>query len=764
MTPPKTVKEVQVLAGRITAINRFIPKAAERCAPFFSVLKNASKFAWSDKCDKAFEELKQFLVTPPILASPKEGDELFLYIAISPVTVSAVLVRREERSDQPIFYTSKTLVDAEVRYPAIEKMAYAVVCAARKLRPYFQAHTVTVLTNLPIQNSLRTMSVAGRLAKWAIELSEYDIRYKPRTAIKAQVLADFIVEGAVQEDKGEGQTWTLFTDGASSKNGSGAGIVLKSPEGAIHEVALRFASPRTNNAAEYGAMEAGLRIARSMGIKHVKIFSDSAVVVNQLNGEFEIKEESLMPYFDEIKLALADFSKVDIIQVAREENCHADALSKLATAVDFDETRMVTVEKEAKLSTCFQISDAQEEEEAQEDDWRFPIIQFMKDGVIPEDQATAMKIRRRAGRCIMIGEDLYRKSVAGPYLRCLGPIDADYSLRKVHFGVCGTHLGSKSLEKNLLYQGYYWPTMRREAMELVKKCHKCQEYADYHKLPSTALQAIVSPWPFAQWGMDILGPFPEASGKRKYLIVAIDYFTKWIEAEATASITAKQVEKFTFKHIISRFSIPHSIICDHGTQFDCQSFQTYCQGYKILLRFASVAYPQANGQAEAANKLILRGLKRRIEGKKGTWVEELDHVLWAHRTIYKTSTGESPYTLTYGSEAVLPVEITIPSVRLNSFDPEENEQSLIHNIDMVEERREMAQLKLIAEKGMLARRYNKKLRLHHIKIGDPVLRKIFRPSEGAAKLDPGWEGPFRVRKVMGANTFKLARMDGTKIP
>ncbi|CAN1289757.1 Transposon Tf2-8 polyprotein [Linum perenne] len=318
MAPPKTVKEVQVLSGRLTAINRFILRIADRCAPFFATLKNASKFAWIDKCNKAFEELKQFLITPPVLASPKLNEALFLYIAISSKAVSAVLVRREDKTEHLVFYTSKTLIDAETRYPAIEKMAYDVVCVARKLRPYFQAHTIHVLTNLPIKNALRSMSVAGRLAKWAIELSEYDIRYQPRTAIKAQVLADFVVEGAVQQDVEEGDEWTLFGDGASSKGGSGAGIVLKLPGGILHEVALLFATNRTNNAAEYGALEAGLRIAKSMGVTNIRVFSDSAIVVNQVNGSFEIKEESLLPYFDEVKLLISEFKKVAISQIARD--------------------------------------------------------------------------------------------------------------------------------------------------------------------------------------------------------------------------------------------------------------------------------------------------------------------------------------------------------------------------------------------------------------------------------------------------------------
>ncbi|CAN1293048.1 Transposon Tf2-11 polyprotein [Linum perenne] len=132
MAPPKTVKEVQVWAGRLTPINCFVQRIEDCCAPFSATLKNASKFAWDEKCNKAFEELKQFLVTPSVLASPKLHEDLFLYIAISPKAVSAVLVHRENKSEYPILYTIKTLIDAEMRYPAIEKMAYRVVCAGRK--------------------------------------------------------------------------------------------------------------------------------------------------------------------------------------------------------------------------------------------------------------------------------------------------------------------------------------------------------------------------------------------------------------------------------------------------------------------------------------------------------------------------------------------------------------------------------------------------------------------------------------------------------
>ncbi|CAN1313102.1 Transposon Tf2-8 polyprotein [Linum perenne] len=739
-------------------MNRFIPKSAERQAPFFAILKAAAKFSWTEECTKAFEELKSFLTSPPTLAAPIPGDELYLYVAIAATAVSSVLVKRTNKEERPVFYTSKSLVEAETRYSPLEKSAYAVIIASRKLRPYFQAHTIHIVT------ALRSMGVAGRMSKWAVELSEYDVHFQPRTAIKAQALADFVVEGCVRAEGRPDDYWELYVDGASSKNDAGAGIVLKSPQGILHETALRFNKARTNNAAEYGALIAGLRMAKSMGVSHLKIFSDSAIVVNQLSGVYEVREETLVPYNDQAKVALKGFETTEVHQVAREDNVHADALSKLATALSFEDGRMITVENE-KEGECMVISDqtSAAPPTALPTDWRTPIRAFIETDALPADRALATKVRRRAARCILLDGEMYRKSSAGPYLRCLNDEEASFTLREIHQGVCGMHIGAKSLEKNVLLQGYYWPTIRRDSEELVKRCHKCQLFANTHHLPSTALQPIVSPWPFAFWGMDLLGPFPEAVGKRKYIIVAVDYFTKWVEAEALASITAYQVQKFVLKNIITRFSLPLGFVCDHGTQFDCTAFLDFCQDFKVMVRLASVAYPQANGQAEAINKLILQGLKKRVDEAKGKWVDELPNILWAHRTSYKTATDETPYTLVYGTEAVLPVEVNLPSLRIQHFNHDSNDAGLHHNLDVIEERRENAAIRLVVEKEQLARRYNAHLRPHQLKEGDWVVRKVFRPVPQQGKLNANWEGPYKVREVIGPSTFKLERPNGEPI-
>ncbi|GJW44855.1 reverse transcriptase domain-containing protein [Tanacetum coccineum] len=154
--------------------------------------------------------------------------------------------------------------------------------------------------------------------------------------------------------------------------------------------------------------------------------------------------------------------------------------------------------------------------------------------------------------------------------------------------------------------------------------------------------------------MDIVGPLPEAPGKIKYLIVAVDYFTKWIEAKAVTNITGKQVKNFSFDNIVCRFRIPSTIITDNGTQLINDPFKSWAEGLGIKLVSTSVYHPQANGAVERANRSIIQGIKTRLHQEGGAWVEELSNVLWAHRTTPKTSNEETPFSLAYGTEAVIP--------------------------------------------------------------------------------------------------------------
>ena len=270
MPPPSNIKEVQRLTGRIAALSRFVSKASVKCQPFFHVLKKP--FQWDTHCEEEFSALKTYLSSPPILVSLSEGELLTLYLTVSDFSTSAVLIKDKDRVQHPIYYCSRALRGVEERYPRMEKLILALVTAARKLRPYFQAHTIEFPTEYPMKQVLHKPETSRRLMKWAIELSEFDIRYKPKTAIKGQVLADFIMEFTSAEPAENTQTtpdlpiWKLFVDGAANAQGSGAGLILTSLEGIDIEYALKFGFQASNNEAEYEAVIAGLNLAHSMEV------------------------------------------------------------------------------------------------------------------------------------------------------------------------------------------------------------------------------------------------------------------------------------------------------------------------------------------------------------------------------------------------------------------------------------------------------------------------------------------------------------------
>ncbi|KAK3012405.1 hypothetical protein RJ639_012054 [Escallonia herrerae] len=204
-------------------------RSAERCLPFFNALKNIKNFEWTAECQASFEALKEYLASPPLLSKPIAGEMLFLYLAVIDFAVSAVLVREQDSKQFPIYYVSKVLQGAELRYPTTEKLAFALLIAARKLRPYFQSHTITVLTDKPLRRILHKPDLSGGLVPWSVELGEFDIQYKPRPSIKGQALADFTVECTLPIDEVESHVaqpevfaWTLYIDGSSNTMGSGA--------------------------------------------------------------------------------------------------------------------------------------------------------------------------------------------------------------------------------------------------------------------------------------------------------------------------------------------------------------------------------------------------------------------------------------------------------------------------------------------------------------------------------------------------------------
>lgn len=247
MEPPRTQKDIQKLAGSLVALRRFIPKLGEHCLPFFNLLegaKNKKEIAWGPECQEAFEAIKEYLSSPPVLTKAEPGEPLYLYLSAGPLAIWAALIWEHEGQLKPVYYVSQVLKEIETRYPNIEKFAFALVMASRKLRHYFQGREIKVITDQPLRRIIPKPDVSGRLVNWVVEHSQFQLTFIPRTTIKAQSLVDFIVECTFSEpqlssmmiDSESGKAidpdiWTLYVDGSSTSERSGAGIIMKSPDG-----------------------------------------------------------------------------------------------------------------------------------------------------------------------------------------------------------------------------------------------------------------------------------------------------------------------------------------------------------------------------------------------------------------------------------------------------------------------------------------------------------------------------------------------------
>ena len=301
MRNPTTIKEVQRLIGCLTAISRFLPKLAEQTQPIVQLLKKSTWFTWTDDYEQIFQKLKTTLTSPPILHKPDTCQPLLVYITATDHTVSAALVQEIEGTQNPVYFISRTLQDPETRYQMMEKLSLSLVHAARRLRPYFQNHNITVKIDYPIWKILQKPDLAGRMSSWAVELLEFNIRYEPHGPIKAQCLLDFVND--LQHTPTEDQ-WTLHVDGSSNPTGVDVGIVLEGPNDILIEKSLHFAFKTSNNQAEYEAILIGLSLAREVGVRTLTCKTDSKLTVGHLNDEFQIKDPILLQYYHLVRAVI----------------------------------------------------------------------------------------------------------------------------------------------------------------------------------------------------------------------------------------------------------------------------------------------------------------------------------------------------------------------------------------------------------------------------------------------------------------------------
>ncbi|RVW70517.1 Retrovirus-related Pol polyprotein from transposon 17.6 [Vitis vinifera] len=552
MPAPKTEKEIRGFLGRLQYISRFIARLTDICEPIFRFLRKNQPIVWNDDCQFAFEKIKEYLLSPPVLVPPTPGRPLLLYLSVLDMALGCMLAQIDDLGkERAIYYLSKRMLEYEMKYVMIERLCLALVWATRRLRHYMTEYSVHLISRLdPLRYLFDRPALTGRLMRWLVLLTEFDIQYVSQKSIKGSIVVDHLGSLPTSEDRLVDDDfpdeefvamtslsgWCMYFDGAANQSGYGIGVLLVSPQGD--------------------------HIPRQM-----EVFGDSNLVLRQIQGDWKTRDVKLRPYHAYLEFYLA--SSVDIpIDVV---------------------IRPLLIESRSAPTYCCLIGEIEDQDDLP---WYHDIHQFLRFGTYLEVATTKDRraLRHLATRFVICGDTLYRRSADGMLLLCLDRASADRVMREVHSGVCGPHMGG----------------------------HMLAIHGDLIHAPPSEFHALTSPWPFSVWGIDIIGKVsPKSSSGHEFILVAIDYFTKWVEAASYA----------------------------RGAHFRAE-VDTLLQEYGIRHHRSSAYRPQTNGAVEAANKNIKRILRKMVETSRD-WSEKLPFALWAYCTSFRTSTGATPYSLVY---------------------------------------------------------------------------------------------------------------------
>ncbi|XP_034686641.1 uncharacterized protein LOC117915182 [Vitis riparia] len=663
MLAPRTEKEIRGFLGRLQYISHFIARLTDICEPIFRLLRKNQPTVWNDDCQRAFERIKECLISPPILVPPTPGRPLLLYLSVSDMALGCMLAQLDDLGkERAIYYLSKRMLEYECTYIMIERLCLALVWATRRLRHYMTEYSVLLVSRLdPLRYLFDRPVMTGRLMRWLVLLTDFDIHYVTQKSVKGSIVADHLASLPISDDR------SVDDDFPDEQIG----------DHIPRSVRLAFSDHHrlTNNIVEYEACITGLETALDLGIRQLEIHGDSNLVIKQTQGIWRTRDEKLKPYHAYLDLLIDRFDVLRYIHLPRAENQFADALATLASLIVIPagvNVRPLLIETRSAPTYYCLIGEIEDQIELP---WYHDIYQFLSCGAYLESASAKDRraLRQLATRFVVCGDALNRRSPDGLLLLCLDRAFADQVMREVHVGVYGPHMGGHML---------------------------------------------------ALWGIDIIGKIsPKSSSRHEYILVAIDYFTKWVAAASYARLTTARVTKFIRSHIICRYGVPHELISDRGVHFKGE-VDTLIQEYGIQHHRSSVYRPQTNGAVEATNKNIKRILRKMVETSQD-WSEKLLFALWAYHTSFRTSTGATPYSLVYGMEAVLPVEIEMGSLRValeQHISEAEWAQSRYDQLSLLDEKRLTAADHVQAYQRKMTRAFRKRVRPRKFQRGDLVLK------------------------------------------
>jgi ribonuclease HI len=393
-------------------------------------------------------------------ATPSQpAEDMLLYISCTTHVVSTALVveRAEEGHacpvQHPVYFISEVMGPSKKKYPQVQKLLYAVLLIGDILK-------VIIVTGFPIGDILHNKEAIRRIAKWACELGAHDIEFRPRTAIKTQALVDFVSEWTEQQVPDNPETaevWRMYFDGSLKLQGAGAGILFIAPGGEQLKYALQLLFPASNNATEYEALIHGLNIAISLGIKRLMVYGDSLVVISQINKEWDFSNDSMGKYCSTVRKLEGKFEGLEFHHVERDRNMAADALSKLGSSRTQVPPRVFVQEVLHPSISLDRVEECNilSQPESDPDDWREPIIRYIKNEEEPDDKNTTKRIARQSAHYTLIGETLYRRGASGILMKCIISATGKQLLEEVHAGQCRIHAASWTLVGKVFRSGFY---------------------------------------------------------------------------------------------------------------------------------------------------------------------------------------------------------------------------------------------------------------------------------------------------------------------
>nr|GEY25062.1 reverse transcriptase domain-containing protein [Tanacetum cinerariifolium] len=617
---PTTVKCVRSFLGHAGFYRRFIQDFSKNARPMTHLLKKETTFIFSKECIDAFNTLMKKLTKAPILVVPDWNLPFELMCDASDYAIVVVLGQRKSKHFQPIHYASKTMIEAQIHYTTTEKEMLAVVYAFKKFRPYLVLSKSIVYTDhSALKYFLNKQDAKPRLLRWVLILQEFDITILDKKGSE-NLAADHLLRlENLHQDVGHHGT------NLTAKKVFDAGFFWPSIYHDAHEM-IKTCDISVDYLSKWVEAKALLTNDARVFIKFLKSlfsrFNIPRAIISDRGTHF---------YNDQFSRLMIKYGVTHQLAIAY----HPQTSGQVKAAGDY---RKLQLNELSKLR-CNTPKNACRSE--------------ILEGIVLGHKISKSRIEVDRVKVDVIAKLPHSTTIKG-VRSFLGHAAIDI-IKACHEGSTGGHHGANLTAKKIFDASFFWPSIYRDAHDLIKSYDTCQrqgKISQRDEMPQNAIQFCKI---FDVWGIDFMGPFSSLKGN-KYILVAVDYLSNWVEAKALPTNDARVVVKI-LKSLFSRFGIPRAIISDRRTHFCNDQFTRVMIKYGVTHHLATAYHPQTSGQVEVSNRGLKRILERTVGENRTSWSDKLDDALWAFQTAFKTPIGCTPYKLVYGKSCHLPIKL-----------------------------------------------------------------------------------------------------------